>query len=81
MNSHATLNDVISKTPAKKPFKNSTITMILYSQKSDMDKLLKKVNIKANFSTNILPKRLVKNPIKKFVINFDKQKPIPIKDI
>ena len=26
-------------------------------------------------------KELVKNPIKKFVTNFDKQNPIPIKDI
>ena len=81
INSQATLNEVISNTPAKKPFKNSTITIILYSQKREIDKLQKKVEINANFRTNILPKRLVKNPIRKLVTNLERQNPIPIKDI
>ena len=81
INSQATLKEVISNTPAKNPFKNSTITIILYSQKREINKLQKKVKISANFRTNILPKRLVKNPIEKLVMNFERQKPIPIKEI
>jgi len=67
MNSHATLNEVISNIPAKKPFINSTMTIILYSQNKDIDKLQKNVNINENFNRNILPNKLVRNPIKKFV--------------
>jgi hypothetical protein len=81
INSHATLNEVISKIPAKKPFINSTITIILYSQNKDIDKFQKNVKIKENFKTNILPNKLVKNQIKKFVTNLERQKPIPMKEI
>jgi hypothetical protein len=81
MNSHATLNEVISKIPAKNPFINSTITIILYSQNKDINKFEKNVKINENLRTNILPSKFVKNPIKKFVTNLDRQNPIPIKDI
>jgi hypothetical protein len=81
INSHATLNDVISNIPAKKPFINSTITINLYSQNNDMDKLQKNVKINENLRINILPTKLVINPIEKFVTNLERQKPIPIKDI
>ena len=65
----------------KNPFINSTITTTLYSQNKDINKLQINVKIKENLRTSILPNKLVKKPIKKFVTNFERQKPIPINDI